>query len=84
MGRKPHLSYKKNMERKKRAIRRQSAILQTSRDETTLQSLKSSLELPDGTWSNQSPPYLEKLGAYKISQSPGSSQPVAITHCVGP
>ena len=51
-------------------------------DEVTLQSLKSSLELPDGTWSDHSPPNLEKLVVCKISRVPGSPQPVSITHCV--
>ena len=64
MPRKERLSYKKNMERKRRAKRRQYAIPQASdsgsMDEVTLQSLKSSLELPDGTWSDHSPPNLEK------------------------
>ena len=67
MGRKTCQSYKKNMERKKRAKKRQSAILQASREEATLQSLKSSLELSDDTWSDQSPPNLEKLVICKIS-----------------
>ena len=83
MPRKKRLSYKKNMERKRRAKRRQSAISQASdsrsMDEVTLQSLKSSLELPDGTRSDHSPP---NLIVCKISQVPGSSQPVSITHCV--
>ena len=88
MPRKKRLSYKKNMERKRRAKRRQSTIIipqasdSGSMDEVTLQSLKSSLELPDGTWSDHSPSNLEKLVVCKISQVPGSSQPVSITHCV--
>ena len=86
MPRKKRLSHKKNMERKRRAKRRQSAIPQASdsgsMDEVTLQSLKSSLELPDGTLSDHSPPNLEKLVVCKISQVPGSSQPVSITHYV--
>ena len=81
MPRKERLSYKMNMERKRRAKRTQSAIPEASdsgsMDEVALQSLKSSLELPDGTWSDHSPPNVEKLVVCKIS-----SQPVLITHCV--
>ena len=64
MGRKTHLSYKKNTERKKRA-KKKTICYPTNK--ATLQSLISSLELPDGTWSDQSPPNLEKLVVCKIS-----------------
>ncbi len=71
MGRKNRLSYKKNMKRKKRAKKRQCAMLRTSGQEVasahTLQSLQSSLELPNSMWSDQSPQNLEKLVLCKIS-----------------
>ena len=86
MGRKNRLSHKKNTERKRRAkkLKRQSAMLEASGQETksTLLSLQSSLELPNSTWSDQSPANLEKLVLCKISQLPGRPQPVGITRCV--
>ena len=86
MGRKNRLSYKKNMERKKRAKSKHAIISQPfdsgTIDEVTLQSLKSSLELPDSSWSDHSPANLEKLVVCKISQVPSSSQLVSMTHCV--
>ena len=83
MGRKNRLSHKKNAERKKRARKRLFATRQLSEHVTTsLQSLQSSLALPNSTWSDQSPAQLEKLVLCNITQLPSFPQPVGITRSV--